>query len=103
MKLLTKKIEKRLPSIEKAKESDDPIVQVKFFHPLAGNWTWFAAGYSDGHFWGLVDGDFLETGLFSLEEMESVQLLGLGIERDLHFEPKPMSVVRREIMERRRR
>lgn len=102
MKLLTKELKKKLPSIEKAKESDDPIVQVKFFHPLS-NWTWFAAGYSDGHFWGLVDGDFVETGLFSLEEMKSVKVLSLGIERDLHFEPKPMSVVRQEIMEGRRR
>jgi hypothetical protein len=102
MKLLTKKLKERLPSIEEAKAADDPIVQVKYFHPLA-DWTWFAAGYSDGHFWGLVDGDFLETGLFSLEEMESVKLLGLGIEIDLHFESKPMSEIRQEIMERRRR
>jgi hypothetical protein len=101
MKLLTKEIEEKLISIEEAKASDDPIVQVKFFHPLS-NWTWFAAGYTDGHFWGLVDGAFVETGIFSLEEMKSVKLLGLGIERDLHFEPKPMSEVRQKIQERRR-
>jgi hypothetical protein len=51
----------------------------------------------------LVDGDFLEAGLISLEELKSVKLLGLGVERDLHFEPKPMSEVRQEIKERRRR
>jgi len=101
MKLLTKEIEKKLPSIEEVKASDDPVVQVKFFHPLA-NWTWFAAGYTDSHFWGLVDGDFLEVGLISLEELKSVKLLGLGIERDLHFEPKPMSELRQEIKERRK-
>jgi hypothetical protein len=102
MKLLTKEIEKKLPSIEDAKNSENSIVHVKYFHPLA-DWTWFAVGYSDGLFWGIVDGDFVETGLFSLEELKSVKLLGLRIERDLHFEPKPMSEVRQEIKERRRR
>lgn len=102
MKLLSKEIEKKLSSIEEAKAADDPVVQVKFFHPLS-SWTWFAAGYTDGYFWGLVDGDFVETGIFSLEEMKSVKLLGLRIERDLHFEPKTMSEVRKEIQERRRR
>jgi len=101
MKLLTKELKEKLPSIEEAKKEDDPVVYVKYFHPLS-NWTWFAAGFSDGHFWGLVDGDFVEIGLFSLEEMKSVRVQGLGIERDLHFEPKPMSEVRKEIMERRR-
>jgi hypothetical protein len=101
MKLLTKEIEEKLPSIEEAKSADDPVVQVKFFHPLS-NWTWYVVGYTDGHFWGLVDGDFLEAGLISLEELKSVKLLGLGVERDLHFEPKPMSEVRKEIQKTRR-
>jgi len=101
MKLLTKEIEKKLPSIEEAKVADDPVVQVKYFHPLS-SWTWYVAGYTDGHFWGLVDGDFLEVGVISLEELNSVKLLGLGIERDLHFETKPMSEVRQEIQKRRR-
>jgi len=102
MKLLTKEIEKKLPSIEEAKACDDKIVQIKYFHPLS-NWTWYVVGYTDGQFWGLVDGDFLEAGLISLEELKSVKLLGLGIERDLHFEPKPMSEIKKKIMERRRR
>jgi hypothetical protein len=101
MKLLTKEIEKRLPSIQEAKSSNDPVVQVKFFHPLS-SWTWYVAGYTEGHFWGMVDGDFVETGLISLQELKSVKLLGLVIERDFHFEPKPMSEVREEIQKKRR-
>ena len=101
MKLLTKELENKLPSIEEAKGSKDPVLKVKYFHPLS-NWSWFAAGYNDGLFWGLVDGEFVETGLFSLEEMKSVKLNGLGIERDLHFDPKPMSEVRQEIKGRSR-
>ena len=101
MKLLTKELENKLPSIEEAKASKDPVLKEKYFHPLS-NWSWFAAGYNDGLFWGLVDGEFVETGLFSLEEMKSVKLNGLGIERDLHFDPKPMSEVRQEIKGRSR-
>lgn len=101
MKLLPKNLKNKLPSIEEAKQKEDPILYVKYFHPMS-SWTWFAAGYSDDHFWGLVDGDFLEIGIFCLSEMKSIRLFELGIERDLHFNPKPMSEIRQEIMDRRR-
>lgn len=43
---------------------------------------------------GLVDGFFEELGYFTLSELESVQgPFGLGIERDKHFKPKPLSEV----------
>ena len=101
MKLLPKELKERFPSIEEAKSKKDPIIVAKYFHPMS-DWTWYAAGYSDGIFWGLVDGHYLETGLFSLKEMQEVKVLGLGIERDLHFEPIKMSEVRKKIQERRR-
>ena len=101
MKLLPKELEERLPSIEEAKNLNDPEIIVKYFHPMS-DWTWYAAGYNDGIFWGLVDGHYLETGLFSLKEMQEVKVLGLGIERDLHFEPFKMSEIKSKIQERRR-
>jgi hypothetical protein len=37
-----------------------------------------------------VDGFAVEEGSFSISELESARgSLGLGIERDIHFEPKP--------------
>jgi hypothetical protein len=40
--------------------------------------------------WGIVDGFAVEEGSFSISELESARgSLGLGIERDIHFEPKP--------------
>ena len=101
MKLLPEELKDKLPSIEKAKKEEDPTVVAKYFHPMS-DWTWYAAGYSDGIFWGLVDGHYLETGLFSLKEMEEVKVLGLGIERDLYFKPIKMSEIKAKIQERRR-
>jgi len=71
MKLLPEELKEKLPSIEEAKREEDPIVAAKYFHPMS-DWAWYAAGFSEGVFWGLVDGHCLETGLFSLKEMEEV-------------------------------
>ena len=92
MQLLTKEIRDRLPKLGETDNQEDPIVQVKFFCPW-NHWTWFAYEF-DGEdiFFGYVKGDFDEFGTFSLSELESVRgPMGLGIERDIHFEPKPVS------------
>ena len=72
----------------------DKICQVKFFHPFC-SWTWYATEFDpeSGIFFGWVDGDFPEWGNFSLDEMEAVKVRGLGIERDMHFKPKPMKEI----------
>ena len=92
MQLMTQEIRNRLPKLGATSEQEDPIVQVKFFCPW-NHWTWF--GYEfDGEdiFFGYVEGDFNEIGTFSLSELESVRgPMGLKIERDLHFTPKPLS------------
>jgi len=88
MKLLTKEIIKRLPELgsQDIKGLDAEAI-IKFFTPDS-NWTWYASEYSNGIFFGLVDGFVKEFGYFSLEELESVRgPLGLPIERDLYFSP----------------
>ena len=70
----------------------DAIVQVKYFTP-DGNWTWWATEYDpvEKLFFGLVEGFERELGYFSLAELESGRgALGLPIERDLHWTPKPL-------------
>ena len=100
MKLLTKDLEKRIPPLYSQENNPDPTVVVKFFTPTS-NWTWYAtegARQEDGDFlfFGLVKGFEEELGYFSLRELESVKgPLGLGIERDIYFDPKPLSAVRR--------
>jgi len=92
MKLLTEKTRNRLPSIGSQDQNPDPIIQVKFFCPW-NHWTWFAYEFDqEDIFFGFVKGDFDEFGTFSLSELESVKgPMGLGIERDIHFTPKPLS------------
>jgi len=89
MKLLTAEI-KKLPAIGATEEIDtcEKILKFKFFCPW-NNWKWYPVEF-DGkdEFFGLVDGDFVEWGYFTLSEMESVKgLMGLKIERDLNWIP----------------
>ncbi len=69
----------------------DPWPVVKFFNP-AGAATWIASEFADDGdtLFGLADLGFgcPELGYFSLREIRSVRLpFGLGIERDLYFDP----------------
>ena len=90
--LLTEQIKRKLPRLyECEKQGLNAVAQVKFFTPDS-NWTWYATEY-DGEdvFFGLVVGHETEPGYFSLSELLSVRgPLGLPVERDLNFIPKPL-------------
>ncbi len=75
----------------------DKTVYVKFFTPWAG-WSWFAVEGSEQEgdfiFFGYVIGHDREWGYFSLNELRSVTgPFGLKIERDIHFQPRPVSEI----------
>jgi len=94
MKLLTKAIRSKLPPLGSTDRlpHDEIMVQAKFFTPDS-QWTWYAVEF-DGTdtFFGLVVGFEIEAGYFSLSELEAARgPLGLPIERDLWFEPTPLS------------
>ena len=101
MKLLTKELRKKLPPIGSTDAmGDKAIAQVKFFTPDS-SWTWYAVeggpvldeegNEVDYELFGLVYGLEKEIGYFCLSELESVRgPLGLPIERDLYFTPKPL-------------
>lgn len=96
MKLLTKEIEERFKKTGRQEDVEDPIVIARFFNP-AGRGTWYATEYDpeERMFFGYVSlfNDYNnEWGSFSLDELESIRLpFGLGIERDMYFDPKPLS------------
>jgi Protein of unknown function (DUF2958) len=89
----------------------EALAQVKFFAP-DGSWTWYASegspvdanGYFDTDkekvdflFFGLVIGFEIEYGYFSLSELAEVRgALGLPIERDLYFEPRPLGELEKQ-------
>ena len=99
MKLMTKEIEAALPKLYAQENVADPVVVLKFFQPW-GSWTWYAyegqlEPDGDWMFFGLVKGLEEELGYFSLNELKSVKgPFGLGIERDLHFRPVPLSKIK---------
>ena len=92
MKLLTQELRKQLPPIGATDNQTDPTVYVKFFCPW-NHWSWFAYEFDqEDIFFGYVKGDFNEYGTFSLSELESIKgPMGLTIERDLYFTPRPLS------------
>ncbi len=99
---MTEELRKRIPKLYTQETEKDPLVYTKYFSPDS-NWTWYALEF-DGKdtFFGYVDGFEAEFGYFSLSELESVRdPLGLGIERDLHWEPKLLSEVESEVKKRR--
>ncbi|HFC12985.1 MAG TPA: DUF2958 domain-containing protein [Anaerolineae bacterium] len=94
MKLLTKALRKRFEQIGRQEESPDPIIVCKFFDPCS-QWTWYATEF-DGNdtFFGYVVGSAKELGYFSLTELSEFRgRLGLGIERDLHFDECKLSEI----------
>ena len=97
MKLLTEEIRSTVPKLYSQESEKNPVVHIKFFCPWA-NWTWFCTeGQPEGDdylFFGLVHGFEKEWGYFTLSELESVTGPGgLKIERDLYFNPKPISEI----------
>lgn len=97
MELLDGKSRAMLPPLYSTEKlGEKAIAPVKFFTPDT-NWTWWPTEF-DGQdlFFGLVSGFVVELGYFSLSELESVRgLLGLPIERDLHFAPTSLEELQR--------
>jgi hypothetical protein len=95
-RLLPDDLAATLPTLSATEHEADPIARVKFFTPDSA-WTWFVTEYSPEErlCFGLVIGHERELGYFSLDELEAVRgPLGLPIERDLFWEPVPLSQCR---------
>jgi len=93
MKLLTEHIKQALPDLYTTEDvpTDEKRIVCKFFNPC-GPGTWYVVEGSedsdgDWTFFGLVDLLEREWGYFSLSELEDLRIgLGLGIERDIHWD-----------------
>jgi len=90
MKLMTKEIEKKAKAQFVLGSDFSQNVVAKFFDPC-GSWTWYLMNQDPGdpdYLWGIVKGYEVEIGSFSLNELMAYRgRLGLGIERDLYFNP----------------
>lgn len=92
---IPEELREKIPKLYGAEHESSPMVWVKLFTPDS-SWTWYITEF-DGQdtCFGFVVGDFPELGYFSLSEIARVRgPLGLPVERDLYFEPKPLEEVR---------
>lgn len=95
MKLLTKEILKKLPPIyaNEFKDPKDVKVIAKFFNTGSAQ-IWYATEFDpkEKMFFGFVNlgwDDTAELGYFSLAELEEIRgCWGLGVERDLYWNPE---------------
>lgn len=86
----------QIPLLYSTEKLADPTVWIKLFTPDS-NWTWYLTEYDPAErlAFGLVVGPETELGYFSLSEMEESRgPMGLKVERDLHFQPQPLSNIR---------
>lgn len=93
--LIPEEIKKSIPPLYATEDITNPTVHLKLF---IDGWTWYITEHSIDNdiCFGYVISPFgAELGYFSLSEIESVQgSLGLGVERDLYFQPTLLSTIR---------
>lgn len=94
--LMPEALRQRLPAIGATEHDSDPMVWVRYFTPKNPRWNWYGIEY-DGKdlVFGLIFGHFEEVGGFSLNELEHWdEPFRFRVERDLNFQPQPVSQVR---------
>ena len=96
MELIPKEIKVKIPPLYSTEEETDPIVLCKLF--LDG-WSWYITELSideDIAFGYVVSPFENELGYFSLNEIKSLRgRLGTWVERDLYFNPTPLSIIKK--------
>ena len=86
----------KIPKLYATEQEADPLAVLKYFTP-DGSWTWFLTEYDPEQrlAFGFVISHERELGYFSLNEMEELRgPMGLPVERDVHFQPKRLSLCR---------
>jgi hypothetical protein len=101
MKLLTKELSAQLQRQFHEGSRQEQMVVCKFFTPWS-SWTWYVMNQDPEHpdyLWGIVRGEEVESGSFSLSELESVRgPFGLKVERDISFTPVPAMEVMKKLV-----
>jgi hypothetical protein len=86
-----------VPALRSTEGQDDPMVRAHYF---VGSWDWYVVEWDPetGEAFGFVKGLDEELGYFSLVEMEATLARGLfPIERDLYWDPVPLSTITRTV------
>jgi hypothetical protein len=97
--LIPETIAAKIPPLCSTEVKTEAIVWLKWFTPDS-SWTWYITEYDPQYriCFGLVEGQEIELGYFSLDEIEKIRgPMGLPVERDLYFEPTPLTEIHQEI------
>lgn len=98
-KLIPQTLLSDIPDLYETESTTDPICHIKLFTPDS-SWSWYIIELSKENMntcFGYVEGLESELGYFSLEELESLHgPLGLGVERDLSFNPIHFSTLKKQ-------
>jgi len=85
---MTKEIKEKAQKQYDEGSDMEQMVVAKYF---GGNWTWYLMNMDkdEDYCWGIVDGFAVEMGSWQMSELQKVKFkpFGLGVERDLYFEP----------------
>ena len=96
--LIPQELQKTIPKLYETEEQTDPIAHIKLF---IDGWSWFITEISmdkDICFGYVISPFGSELGYISLEELASlIGSLGIGVERDVSFQPTPLSVIKAQI------
>lgn len=92
--LVPKSIRKQIPQLYATDEEliGDRTAYARYFHPMS-SYTAYLLEYDPKEKLGFgltTMGYEWELGYMSIEEMQSIKVRGLGIERDIHFQPAPL-------------
>ena len=92
--LAPKSLQKQIPKLYATDGGliGDKMAYARYFHPMS-SYTSYLLEYDPKEKLGFglsTMGYEWELGYMSLEEMQSVKVMGLGIERDIHFQPKSL-------------
>jgi hypothetical protein len=91
--LMPTDISDQIPPLYATEQVDDPLARLRWLTPDS-TMTWYITEFDPDQrlCFGLVDGHERELGYFSLDEIAAIRgPLGLQVERDLYFEPTPLS------------
>ncbi len=90
--LLPQSLLKKFPALDKSKK--DPMILAEFYYP-GFDWHWFVIEFDgDDTFFGLVAGDEVEFGYFSLRELlDNRGPTGRAIQRRKYFRAKRASKI----------
>ena len=98
MKLITKEIKEKAQKQYDDGSDMEQMVVAKLF---GGDWSWYLMNMdkNEDYCWGIVDGFAVEMGSWQMSELQKVKIkpFGLGIERDLYFEPVKASELWKEL------